>query len=124
MSQKLHIRAVVILTLLSPVQANAAEPLPEAVRFLNDCAGRVAGHLAVHGWNAGSAVTRDHLESLDAIVSSVTTPDWERELSARQSAARAAHVALLAHAMEYGDLTALRQAREDVTRCREAVLVP
>lgn len=123
MSRKLHVCAAVALALLQPSPA-AADPLPEVVRFFNDCAGRVAGHLSVHGWNGGNAITRDHLESLDAIVSSVSTPGQERELAARQSAARAAHVALLAHAMEHGDLAALRRAREDIARCREAVLVP
>ena len=122
MSQKLHIAAYAAVILSAPPAM--AEPLPEVARFFNDCAGRVAGHLSVHGWNAGGAVTTDHLESIDAIVRSVTTPEHESELAARQSAARAAHVALLAHAMEYGDLTAIRQAREDVVRCREAVLVP
>lgn len=122
MSRKLHIPAVILSVVLS--LPAAAEPLPEIARFFNDCAGRVAGHLAVHGWNAGSEVTRAHLESLDAIVLSVTTPEHRHELAERQSAARAAHVALLAHAMEYGDLAAIRRARADVTRCREAVLVP
>jgi hypothetical protein len=54
----------------------------------------------------------------------VTTPDRAQELAERQSAARAAHVALLAHAMEHGDLSAIRRARNDIARCREAVLVP
>ncbi len=123
MYPRLNSRIALALALSLPFPLGA-EPLPEVARFFNDGAGRVAGHLAVHGWNTGTEVTRAHLESLDAIVRSVTTPEHAHAFAEQQSAARAAHVALLAHAMEYGDLTAIRQAREDVTRCREAVLVP
>lgn len=123
MSRQFHTAALVVLTLIASPPAKA-EPLPEIVRFFNDCAGRIAGHLSVHGWNADSAITRNHLERIDEILSSVTTPDQAGDLAARQSAARSAHVVLLAHAMEYGDLGALREAREDLTRCREAVLLP
>jgi hypothetical protein len=127
MSRKRHAASLIALTLLAapPAAGNPLpEPLPEIVRFFNDCAGRIAGHLSVHGWQAGSAITRNHLERIDEILLSVTTPEQARDLAARQSAARAAHVALLAHAMEHGDLGALRMAREDLTRCREAVLLP
>jgi hypothetical protein len=122
MSRKFHAAALVALMVTSlPARA---EPLPEIVRFFNDCAGRIAGHLSVHGWNAGGAITRNHLERIDEILSSVIDPARATDLAARQSAARAAHVALLAHAMEYGDMGALREARDSLTRCREAVLLP
>lgn len=128
MSQKFHIRIGVAAAILmiTPFSV-ASDPLPELARFFNDCAGRLAGHIAINGSSGGNGntvVTRDHLESIDAIVSAVTTPDHAPELAAQHDAARAAHVALLAHAMAYGDLDALYQARSDVTRCREAVLVP
>jgi hypothetical protein len=123
MSHKSHTALLVAMALLAAAPA-PAEPLPEIVRFFNDCAGRIAGHLSVHGWNGGTAITRNHLERIDEIISSVTTPEQAGDLAARQSAARAAHVALLAHAMEYGDLGALREARDNLTRCREAVLLP
>ena len=123
MSRTRFATALAALT-LSVAPPATAEPLPEVVRFFNDCAGRIAGHLSVHGWNGGTAITRNHLERIDEILLSVTTPDQAGDLADGQSAARAAHVALLAHAMEYGDLGALREARETLTRCREAVLVP
>ncbi|MFW5641615.1 MAG: hypothetical protein ACOCY0_02505 [Roseicyclus sp.] len=123
MSRKLRAAPLLALALLA-AQPAEAEPLPEIVRFFNDCAGRIAGHLSVHGWNAGSAISRNHLERIDEILLSVTTPEQADDLAARQSAARAAHVALLAHAMEHGDLGALGEARANLARCREAVLLP
>jgi len=100
------------------------DPLPETLRFFNDCAGRVAAHISVHGWNDRRSVTSAHLASIDAIVASFDGHGAAAELSARRSAARAAQVALLQQAMEHGDLGALARARRHIDRCREAVLAP
>lgn len=122
MSQKLHI-LILSAAMLLPAMGRADDG-PDILRFFNTCAGQVAAHLSVHGWNANSGVTRTHLESIDAILAALAPPDQTDALDAQQSAARAAHVALLAHAMEYGDMDALNRARDHIAACRMAVLVP
>lgn len=123
MSQNRYDLVLLAALLSAPPAAAEAPQLPETLRFFNDCAGRVAAHISVHGWNDGITVTRAHLESIDAIVDSFPAAD-DAALATRQSAARAAHVALLQHAMEYGDLAALDRARHQIERCREAVIAP
>jgi hypothetical protein len=122
---KCRLTCCFLFVLLMPAAQATAETgrLPETLRFFNDCAGRVAAHISVHGWNDRMTVTRDHLASIDAIVESFAAGDDAR-LASRQSAARAAHVALLQHAMEHGDLVALARARAQIERCREAVIAP
>ena len=114
------------LALLLTAAPAPAEPgrLPETLRFFNDCAGRVAAHISVHGWNDRRSVTSAHLASIDAIVESFRGHGAAAELSERRSAARAAQVALLQQAIEHGDLDALARARRHIARCRAAVVAP
>jgi hypothetical protein len=106
-------------------QASGGNDTPnETLRFFNDCAGRVAAHISVHTWNDRKTVTTAHLASMEAIVASFPEADRGEDLARQRSAARAAQVALLQHAMAYGDLDALRRARAHIDQCREAVLAP
>lgn len=115
--------ALAALAWSTPALADTA-PLPETLRFFNDCAGRVAAHISVHGWNDPQSVTRAHLDSIIAIVAAFPAETYGADLAARQSAARAAHAALLQHAMTHGDLAALDRARAHIDRCRDSVLAP
>jgi len=123
MSRNPYIALVAALFL--PAQGLAAPiDLPETHRFFSACAGQITAHLSVNGTGGRSGVSNDLLYAIDDIRLSLTTDGNGADMSAEQSAARQAHVALLSRAMARGDLQALHEARRTVERCRDAVLVP
>ncbi len=121
MSQKLHIALLSTLALAAPTMGTA-DQTSDLLMFFTDCAGHVQGHLAVQNRSGSGQISEDLLHGIDAIIDSIAPPDANDALKARQDAVRAAHIALLAHAMAEGDLWASRQAAAEVARCSNAVL--
>ena len=122
MSQKLHIIACLAVL---PLSANA-DVLPEPLRFFADCSGHVGAHLSVQTGGGSRSPwveeTRDALDSIQAILETMASPDQIRNAEARAREVREAHIALLAHAMMHGDLHASNRAAQQVARCVSSVV--
>jgi hypothetical protein len=109
--------------LLWPAMASSQAPTgDDLLQFFNTCAGQIAGHISTHGGRGAGDATFDLLQAVEEIVDTLAAAEDHARLQAARSAARAAHLALVADAMANGDLAALDRATEQVDRCRRAVL--